>query len=277
MTTASFEDAIHRLSRRAPRPPATCALITGATGGLGAAFARAMPVQTALVLTGRNESELALLDAELSGERMVTVVPADLATEEGRKAVIEAAETGEVDLLINNAGLGDYGAFLEIPAANHLTTLRVNAEAPLALIHALLPGMLERARLTGRRAGIVNMGSSTAFFPVPTFATYAASKSFLLAFTESLAAELYEEPVDVLVACPGAVRTDFGVRAGYDRGSLPGAMSPERVVRSTLNALGRQTTLVLGPASAAAFGPVAFARSAFGHAFMRISRAMERF
>jgi len=264
-------------SHRSRRRPATAALITGATGGIGEAFARALPDETALILTGRDEETLARIAATLGSERSVKTVAADLATEEGRATVIHAANEAEVDLLINNAGLGEYGPFLDASFEAHLTTLRVNIESYLALIHALVPQMITRAELADARAGLINMSSSTAFVPVPTFATYAASKSFILAFTESLAAELYEKPIDVLVSCPGAVRTEFGRRAGYERGSLPGAMSPERVARGTLAALGRQTTVVLGTASAAAFTPVALARGLFGQAFMRASRAMERF
>jgi short-subunit dehydrogenase len=98
----------------------------------------------------------------------------------------------------------------------------------------------------------------------------------MLSFTESLSAELGDDPIDVLVACPGAVKTDFGRRAGYQGGSIPGAMSPEKVARASLCALGKQRTVVIGPVSMAAFGPVAFARSAFGEAFMRASQVMER-
>lgn len=259
------------------RPPASCALITGATGGIGAALARAMPPETALVITGRKGDELGRLENELSYDHTVTAVEADLATDEGLEAVVAAAKEAGCDLLVNNAGLGTYGAFEDAPFDDHRLTVRVNVEAPLKLIHALLPDLVLNADLAAKRAGIINMSSSTAFFPVPTLATYAASKAFLLSFGESLAAELSDKPVDVLTACPGAVRTEFGQRAGFRAGSLPGAMSPETVAKQTLAALGRQTTVVIGPASATAFTGVAFARSLFGQAFMQVSRAAERF
>ncbi len=262
---------------RNDRPPATAALVTGATGGIGAAIARALPRETALVITGRKEDELARLENELSYDRTVKAVVADLATEEGCEAVVEAGREAGVDLLVNNAGLGSYGAFADEPFDAHRTTIRVNVEAPLRLIHALLPELILNADLSGKRAGIINMSSSTAFIPVPTLATYAASKAFILSFGESLAAELSDKPVDVLTACPGAVKTSFGERAGFSGGSLPGAMSPETVAKQTLAALGRQTTVVIGPASATAFTGVAFARSLFGQAFMQASRAAERF
>lgn len=234
-----------------------------------------MPIETNLVLTGRDREKLERLKEELGPERTETVA-ADLTTAEGVEAVANAADAAGVDLLVNNAGLGEYGNFLDEGFEHHRTTIRVNVEAVLELTHRLAPGMIERADLAGRRAGIINVSSSLAFFPVPTFATYAASKAFILSFSESLSAELTDQPVDVLVACPGAVKTGFGQRAGYGRGSMPGAMAPEKVAKASLAALGRQRTVVIGPMSMAAFGPVAFARSAFGEAFYRASQVMER-
>ncbi len=259
---------------RSPREPASCALITGATGGIGEAFARALPEETKLVLAGRDAERLALLRAEF-GPR-AKAVAADLSTAEGIAEVEAAAEEWGVDLLINNAGLGSYGDFVSVPWETHRTTLRVNIEALLELTHRLVPGMIDRAELAGRRAGLVNVSSSTAFFPVPTLATYAASKAMILSFTESLAAELSGRPIDVLCACPGATKTGFGTRAGFRGGSMPGAMAPDKVARASLAALGRQTTVVIGPASAAAFTPVALARSLFGQAVMRASKVMDR-
>lgn len=259
---------------RGAREPATAALVTGATGGIGEAFARVLPPETKLVLAGRDEARLAALAAEFPGR--VETVAADLTEEEGRERVAEAAEAAGCDLLINNAGVGSYGDFLDVPVAAQLDTVRVDVEAVLALTHRLVPGMLGRAELSGRRAGLVNVASSLAFFPVPTFATYAAAKAFLLSFTESFAAEMSDRPIDVLVACPGAVRTEFGARAGYRGARIPGAMAPEKVAEAALSALGRQSTLVIGPASAAAFAPVAAARSLFGRAFVKASRVLDR-
>jgi len=268
-------DRLRETLRRTPREPATCALVTGATGGIGEAFAREMPLETNLLLTGRDEARLARLCEELGPERTETVV-ADLTTAEGMDAVANAADGASVDLLVNNAGVGEYGAFVNEGFEAHRKTLRVNVEAVLELTHRLVPGMLERADVAGKRAGVINLSSSLAFFPVPTFATYAASKAFILSFTESLSAELTDQPIDVLCACPGAVKTAFGERAGYGGSAIPGAMPPEKVAKASLAALGRQRTVVIGPVSGAAFGPLALARSAFGEAFMRASQVMER-
>ncbi|MEM9220857.1 MAG: SDR family NAD(P)-dependent oxidoreductase [Pseudomonadota bacterium] len=270
MTGKLISQALHRT----PREPASCALITGATGGIGEAFARALPEETQLILCGRDREKLDSLAAEF-GDRAQTVA-ADLASEDGLQRVADAAGTAECDLLMNNAGLGAYGRFVDAPYPEHRDVIRVNIEAVTALIHQIVPGMVERAHLNERRAGLINVASSLAFFPVPTFATYAAAKAFVLSFTESFAAEMQDEPIDILVACPGAVRTDFGARAGFRGGGIPGAMAPEKVAKEALAALGRQTTVLIGPASAAAFTPVALARSMFGRAFMQASRVMER-
>lgn len=257
-----------------PRPPASAALITGATGGIGEAFAHALPPETSLILTGRDEAKLAALAETFLGR--ATTVVADLATPEGIETVADAAEAGGCDLLINNAGVGSYGDFLDVPLQAQLDTVRIDVEAVLALTHKVVPGMLARAALSGERAGLINVASSLAFFPVPTFATYAAAKAFILSFTESFDAEMSGKPIDVLAACPGAADTAFGERAGYRGRKMPGAMTPQKVAAASLAALGRQSTVVIGPASAAAFTPVALARSVFGKAFVTASRVMER-
>ena len=259
---------------REAREPARCALVTGATGGIGEAFARTLPPETSLLLAGRDADKLAAMGEEFLGR--ATTVVADLATAEGLDRVVEAAEAAGCDLLINNAGLGLSGDFLDVPLKDQVATVRVDVEAVLALIHRLVPGMVDRAESEGTRAGLINVASSLAFLPVPTFATYAASKAFILSFTESFAAEMSGRPIDVLVACPGATKTSFAQRAGYRGPTIPGAMSPDKVAAASLAALGRQSTVVIGPASAAAFAPVAFARSAFGQAFVRANKVVER-
>ena len=110
------------------------------------------------------------------------------------------------------------------------------------LARAFLPGMLR-----GRGGAIVNVCSMASFQPVPYLATYAASKAFVLAYTQALAAELRHEPIDVLTLCPGATRTAFGRRAGFGPGNLPGADDPAVVARQALRALGRRSIHVMGP------------------------------
>lgn len=225
-----------------------CALVTGATFGIGESFAKALPAGTGLVLTGRTEKRLAALKASLAGAgRQVETVAADLATEAGRERVIAVAEAAKVDLLINNAGLGRFGAFVDNPPAVEREMVEVNVVAPVVLTRALLPGMLSRARESGARAGVVIVASVAGFQPVPFFATYAATKSFDLLFAEGLAGELRGAPVDVLAVCPGATRTEFFDRARLRADVMPGIMEPDAVAQRALTALGRRTIDVSDP------------------------------
>ena len=199
-------------SKFAPRS----ALVTGATSGIGAAFARALPAATNLVIVARDEERLTAMLAELEGpERKVTPVAADLGTVQGRSLAAAAAEEAAIDCLINNAGLGAFGRFLEPESGMEALTLEVNVVAPTVLCRALLPGMIERARAEGTRAALLNVASTAAFVPVPQLAVYAASKAFVLSFTEALTAELQGSPIDVLAVCPGATDTEFAGRAGF--------------------------------------------------------------
>jgi len=224
-----------------------CALITGASSGIGEAFARALPRSTALLLTGRDRARLSHLSAELANaDRPVRSVAADLATAEGRRAVIGFATGQPVDLLINNAGVGHLGPVTENPPERESEMAQLNMVAPVELTRALLPGMLQRAT-SSRRGGVIFVASAAAFMPIPLFATYAASKAFLLHYAEALAAELSEMPVDVLALCPGATRTRFFERANIAGAGLPPMHEPERVAREGLQALGHRIVHVVGP------------------------------
>jgi short-subunit dehydrogenase len=229
------------------------ALITGASSGIGAAFARALPKSTALLLTGRNRERLAQLAGELAlNGRPIRTIAADLATPEGRQAVIRAAEEQPIDLLINNAGLGWLGPVVENPPEREAEMVQVNVAAPVELTRALLPGMIRRVRAGGAggaepRCGVVFVASAAAFMPIPMFATYAASKAFLLHYAEALAEELANEPVDVLALCPGATQSRFFERANVAPAGVPATHEAERVAREGLQALGRRVVHVVGP------------------------------
>jgi short-subunit dehydrogenase len=222
------------------------ALVTGATSGIGAAFADALPPETALLLTGRREARLREAAARhAKPRRAVDSIAADLATVPGREAVIARAEAAQVDLFICNAGAGLYGPFLRHDAAAELESVELNVIACVHLVHALLPGMLARARTGGRRAGLVVVSSRAALGPSRNLATYAAGKAFQLRFTQALARELAQEPVDVLALCPGATDTEFFGNAGAPAPKRRKA-SPAAVAREALAALGRRTTLFGG-------------------------------
>ena len=243
------------------------ALITGATSGIGAAFSAALPAETGLLLTGRDADRLAA-EAEMharSGRRVETVA-ADLATEQGRAAVVAAAQSLPVDLLINNAGFGTFGRSLDNGRRVELDMVAVNITAVVDLIHSLLPGMIERARAGGTRAGLIVVSSTIAFVPMPLFATYAATKTFELSYTEALAEELQDAPVDVLALCPGATRTKFFDRAGMPQLFPSHAEDASAVARKALAALGRRRVLVSRASMRFALSPVSLPRRivAFG-------------
>ena len=243
------------------RGPHRRALITGASSGIGSAFARELPEATDLLLTGRDASRLEALAAELArpGRRVATKV-ADLAVEAEVADVVAWADAEEIDLLINNAGMGLLGGVLDHSLAAERDTVAVNVLATLMLTRALAPGMIARARNAGARAGIVILSSTAAFSAVPFFSTYAATKAFGLSFAEGLADELRGEPIDVLALCPGATRTAFGERAGFGAGGVPGATDPRTVARDGLRALGRQTVKITGTIDQATLGPLLLPR-----------------
>lgn len=243
--------------RRTPRQPPRRAVVTGASSGIGAAFARALD-RSDLLLTGRDAAALEALAMELRRDgRTVEVVTADLTSASERGELIAAADRFAPDLLVNNAGLGSWGRFLEDSAQRAEATVLVDALAPVVLAHALLPGMLARAEAEGRRCGLINVASTLAFTPVPYGAIYGAAKAFVLSFTEALAAELADRPIDVLAVCPGPVRTDFFRRAGFPGGAPWGAIEPERVARWALADLGRLTVGFTDTGSALLLKPIA--------------------
>jgi short-subunit dehydrogenase len=230
-------------------------LINGASSGIGAAFARAMPETTDLLLTGRDSERLTALREELTVPgRSVESLVADLTRADDRRALIDRASDLEIDLLINNAGMGQFGAVLDNDPRGEVATVEVNCAAPVDLTVNLLPDMIDRARLAGTRAGLINVSSTFAVQPIPYVATYSASKAFIQSWTESLAEELRRKPVDVLALCPGATRTGMAERAGT-RGPIPFAADPDDVAREGLAALGRCTIHVCGTASRAALAP----------------------
>jgi len=251
-----------------------CALITGASSGIGEAFARALPRSTSLLLTGRDRAKLTHLAGELANaERTVRSIAADLATAEGRRAVIGFAEDQTVDLLVNNAGIGVLGRVVVNPPERESEMAQLNMVAPVELTRALLPGMLQRCG-EGRRGGLIFVASAAAFMPIPLFATYAASKAFLLHYAEALAEELSDQPIDVLALCPGATRTRFFDRANVNQANLPQLDDADRVARQGLQALGHRVVHVMGPATylattAARFLPRRFVTAAAERAMRR--------
>jgi short-subunit dehydrogenase len=221
------------------------ALITGASSGIGAAFARLLPAATALLLTGRDGAALATLRGTLATPERIETLVADLSVPADRARLIAAAEARHIDLLINNAGLGAFGPVIDNDPALELMMAEVNVVAPVVLTRALLPGMVARAQADGRRGGIIILSSVAGFAPMARLATYAATKAFDLHYAEALASELAGRPIDVLALCPGATRTAFQARSGLP-GGAPFEHSAERVAQDGLAALGHRTVHVVG-------------------------------
>jgi len=222
------------------------ALITGASSGIGEALAKQLPQTTDLLLHGRDEARLEALARSLARPgRRVEIVAADLAVEGGPEQVIAAATNFGIDLLVNNAGIGNFGPFLTADPAREREMTLANVVAPVVITHALLPGMLARARAGQGRAGLVIVASVVGFAPIPHMATYAATKAFDLHWGRALAVELGDEPIDVLTLCPGSTATRFAARAG-EGGDDPRGHSPDRVASAALAALGHRKVAVVG-------------------------------
>lgn len=223
------------------------ALVTGASSGLGAEFARQLAGRGMhLVLTARRKELLDELAAELHAKHATRceVIVCDLSVPgEPQRLIEEIARRGiRIDLLLNNAGFGVVGEIEDAQVERLLELVRLNIAAAVELTYRYLPGMLER-----KHGAIINMSSLSAFQPVAYMSVYAASKAFLLHFSEALAVETRDRNVAVLAVCPGVTRTPF-----FDIAGAPGWLqkhashAPERVVRTALDALGRKQVIVIG-------------------------------
>lgn len=219
------------------------ALVTGASSGIGAAFARRLAAQGYdAILVARRADRLAALAAELRERHGAAAEPlvADLASPAG-VAQVEARIAGldALDLLVNAAGFGTTGRFARIDLARQLEMIQLHVVAAVRLTRAALPGMIER-----HRGAIINVASTVAFLPLPGNATYAGTKAFLVAFSETLQHELAGSGVRVQALCPGFTYSEFHETAEYqhfDRKRIPGAlwMTADQVAAESLRALGR--------------------------------------
>ena len=193
--------------------PRETVLITGASGGIGEAFARIFASEHYdLILSARRGEPLTRLAAELSKAHQVRaeVVPVDLSLPTGSEQLLAAlqARSLAVDVLVNNAGFGVFGAFADADLREQLGQIQVNVVALTQLTRELLPAMVRRGR--GR---ILNVASTAAFQPGPLMAIYYATKAYVLSFSEALHNELDGSGVTVTCLCPGPTRTEFMARA----------------------------------------------------------------
>ena len=214
----------------------TIALITGASSGIGASYARLLADEADLVLVARRADRLNDLAEEFRARgAAVEVLPADLTTRDGIAAVTDRLAAGDVRMLISSAGVGGYAPLTDVDPADidHLLTL--NAVAPIQLVRAALPGMLAASEGT-----IVTVASLLAFSAgsmdprAPRRTLYVAAKAAILGFTRTLAGELADTPIRIQVVCPGVVATEWNGGVGH---SIPWAMSPEDVATASLAGL----------------------------------------
>jgi uncharacterized protein len=218
------------------------ALVTGASAGLGAEFARQLSKRGhRLVLAARRKDRLEVLAKELGDARAVTI---DLSkADAAAKLMADLEAHGEtVDLLVNNAGFGLIGRFAELDARRERQMIDLNIGTLADLCRAVAPGMIEQ-----KSGGIINVASTAAFQPGPKMAVYFATKAFVLSLTEALHEELRPHGIHVTCLCPGPTRTEFGDVAGFGGNGLFDrvAMESPEVVKAGLEGLDRNKAVVV--------------------------------
>lgn len=220
-------------------------LITGASSGFGADFARQLAARGAnLILTARSEGKLKSLGEELSGRHGIEhrVIAQDLSAPGGASLLADAAlGLGvEVEHVINNAGFGVGGAFWESSADRAAEMVRLNCEAVTVLTNKLLPPMIAR-----NRGGFLQVASVAGFQPTPFISVYGATKAFVVSFTAGVAEELRDRGVRMCALCPGPVQTGFQAAAGVEIAPAQRAsvLTSEDTVRRGIAAYERGTVI----------------------------------
>jgi uncharacterized protein len=211
------------------------AVVTGATSGIGRAYAERLAADGCHVIAvGRDQDRLRALVDVLGA---VTPVAADLAGDAGVRAVAEVCASEPVDLLVNNAGVAHYMPIAELSAAQASELIHVKVLAPTLLTRAAVPGMLARGEGTIINvAGMLGFGGPAPLPPMRGRATYTATLAHLIAFTQALHEELSPSGLRVQVCCPGVVATEFHTRQGIDMSAVP-RMSADEVVTASLRGL----------------------------------------
>jgi uncharacterized protein len=213
------------------------ALVTGASSGIGEQFARQLAAKGMnLILVARSEAKLQQIAAELKAAHNIKaeVIAADLSVPDAPEKIYQKTQANgwHVDLLVNNAGFSTFGSFDEQPLDENLALLQVNIHALVRLTHLYLPAMLGR-----KDVGIINVASVLGFTPTGPMAIYAASKAFVLNFSESLWATYRKRGVRVMALCPGSTSTGFFERMDTHQ-NMP-QMTPAQTVQKALKAFER--------------------------------------
>lgn len=222
-------------------------LITGASGGIGEAFARRLAAEKHnLVLVARSENKLRDLCKELKRKHQITAeyISLDLIGSDAGARLFDETEKHnlEIEWLINNAGFGSMGDFAELELENETEMIRLNIISLVGLTHLYLQKM--RTRKSGT---IINVASTASFQPVPYMATYAATKAFVRSFSEALAEENRLFNVKIIALCPGPTETNFFDTANAEAFKAKGMQTPEEVVETAMSAVkSGQATIISG-------------------------------
>jgi len=209
------------------------AIITGASSGMGLVFARELARRgyDVLAVARRRDRLEALARDESSHGGRILPFTADLGTSDGLGALAaRVRELGKIEFLVNNAGVATAGNFADSDLGRELAEIGLNVNAVVTLTHAVLAEMRPR-----KRGAVINVASVVAFQPFPHFAVYAASKAFVLSFTEALAEELKGSGLRIMALCPGAAKTEMSVFSRNEGllGKLP-SLSAEQIVKAAL-------------------------------------------
>jgi len=246
MTQTEEKPQTNPVEEPSPKPATKRrALVTGASSGIGEEFARQLAKKGYdLVLVARRRDRLEKLAADLSQAHgtISEVIEADLATTESVISVEKRLGQGDIDLVVNNAGFPTHGEFAALPIYRELEEVDVNIKALVRLTHAALGPMVQR-----KRGNVINVGSTGSFQPVPYMSTYAATKAFVLHFSEGVHEEVKKQGVTVTCLCPGYVMTEFQQVAGLDQSRLPnrGRLTPAQVVAAALKGAAEGRAIVI--------------------------------
>lgn len=220
-------------------------LITGASGGIGAAFARKLAAEKHnLVLVARSEDKLRALCGELKRKYKIAAeyVAIDLIDAEADARLFNETEKHnlEIDWLINNAGFGSMGDFARLEVENELAMIDLNVRSLVGLTHRYLQKMRER-----KSGVIINVASTASFQPVPFMATYAATKAFVRSFSEAVNEENRPFNIKIVALCPGPTDTNFFDAANAQAFKMKGMQTSEAVVETALNAVKSGKAIVI--------------------------------
>jgi short-subunit dehydrogenase len=262
-------------SSRTPQGPQRRACVTGASSGIGEAFARRLARdEYALVLVARDVARLEQIAEELRRARRVDVEvrPADLTDPGALEGLAAALSADPPELLVNNAGFGTVGPFAELDVAREESLVRLNVWAVVRLTRAVLPGMVARGH-----GGVVNVSSLAGDQPTPYNASYGASKAFVTSFSQAVAEEVRGAGVRVQALLPGFTRTAFQERAGVDASRVPSFawLTPDAVADASLAGLEKGEVVCVPGAGyrmlsgLARIAPRSLARRMSGAAFRR--------